>query len=123
MGVSLDKKLEFSLGPKVTGPYTYNVTSSERAANEPCAYDNEMLILIFGYDIPIFYLKKNVQTIFPSRIAVEGIKSVPSVCVWVYSGYIILHYNGIWATCAPGRRNMHHSGAICTTVHKGDYVF
>ncbi len=25
--------------------------------------------------------------------------------------------------CAPGRRNMHHSGAICTTVHKGDYVF
>ncbi len=33
-----------------------------------------------------------------------------SVClsVWVYSGYIIHHYNGIWGTCAPGRRNMHH---------------
>ncbi len=25
--------------------------------------------------------------------------------------------------CAPGRRNMHHQGAICTMVHKGDYVF
>ncbi len=36
------------------------------------------------------------------------------VCVWVYSGYIIHHYNGIWGTCAPGRRTM---------VHKGDYVF
>ncbi len=48
-----------------------------------------------------------------------------SVClsVWVYPGHIIHHFNGIWATCAPGRRNMHHSGAICTTVHKGDYVF
>ena len=50
-----------------------------------------------------------------------------SVCVcvfvWVYSGHIIHHYNGIWGTCAPGRRNMHHSGAICTMVHKGDYVF
>ena len=48
-----------------------------------------------------------------------------SVClsVWVYPGHIIHHYAGIWATCAPGRRNMHHSGAICTTVHKGDYVF
>ncbi len=52
-----------------------------------------------------------------------------SVCVcvclsvWVYPGHIIHHYKGIWATCAPGRRNMHHSGAICTTVHKGDYVF
>ncbi len=44
-----------------------------------------------------------------------------SVClsVWVYPRHIIHHYNGIWATCAPGRRNMHHSGAICTTVHKG----
>ncbi len=49
----------------------------------------------------------------------------PSVClsVWVYPGHIIHHYNGIWATCAPGRRNLHHSGAICTTVHKGDYIF
>ncbi len=48
-----------------------------------------------------------------------------SVClpVWVYSGHIIHHYNGIWGTCAPGRRNMHHSGAMCTTVHKRDYVF
>ncbi len=45
------------------------------------------------------------------------------LCVWVYPGHIIHHYIGIWATCAPGRRNMHHSGAICTTVHKGDYVF
>ncbi len=48
-----------------------------------------------------------------------------SVClsVWVYEGHIIHPYNGKWRTCAPGRRNMHHSGAICTTVHKGDYVF
>ncbi len=38
--------------------------------------------------------------------------------VWVYPGHLIHHYAGIWATCAPGRRNMHHSGAICTTVHK-----
>ncbi len=55
----------------------------------------------------------------------EVILSVPCVClsVWVYSGHIIHHYNGIWGSCAPGRRNMHHWGAICTTVHKGDYVF
>ncbi len=35
------------------------------------------------------------------------------------------HYNGIWGTCAcaPERRNMHHQGAICTMVHKGDYIF
>ncbi len=48
-----------------------------------------------------------------------------SVClsVCVYSGYIIHHYNGIWGTCAPSGRNMHHHGAICTMVHKGDYVF
>ncbi len=39
------------------------------------------------------------------------------------SGYIIHHYNGIWGTCAPGRRNMHHQGAICTMMHKGDYIF
>ncbi len=45
------------------------------------------------------------------------------LCVWVYSGYIIHHYNGIWGTCAPGRRNMHQQGVICTMVHKGDYVF
>ncbi len=43
--------------------------------------------------------------------------------IWVYEGHIIHHYTGKWRTCAPGRRNMHHSGAICTTVHKGDYVF
>ncbi len=36
---------------------------------------------------------------------------------------VIHHYNGIWGTCAPGRRNMHHQGVICTMVHKGDYVF
>ncbi len=42
------------------------------------------------------------------------------VSLWVYSGYIIHHYNGIWGTCAPGRRNMHHQGVICTIVHKGD---
>ncbi len=48
-----------------------------------------------------------------------------SVClsVCVYSGYIMHHYNGIWDTCAPGRRNMHHQGARCTMVHKGDYIF
>ncbi len=57
---------------------------------------------------------------FPPASAVEGIKSLPSVrlsvcpSVWVYSGYIIHHYNGIWGTCAPGRRNMHHQGALCT---------
>ncbi len=50
---------------------------------------------------------------------------VASIClsVCVYSGYIMYHYNGIWGTCAPGRRNMHHQGAICTMVHKGDYIF
>ncbi len=50
--------------------------------------------------------------------------SIP-VCVleWVYSGYIIHHYNGIWGTCAPGRHNMHHQAAMCTMVHKGDYIF
>ncbi len=31
-------------------------------------------------------------------------------------------YNGIWGTCAPSGRNMHHQGAICTMVHKGDYM-
>ncbi len=51
--------------------------------------------------------------------------STPPVClsVWVYSGYIMHHYKGIWGTCAPGRRGMHHSGAICTMEHKGDYIF
>ncbi len=43
--------------------------------------------------------------------------------MWVYSGHIIHHYNGIWGTCAPGRRNMHHHDAKCTMVHKGDYIF
>ncbi len=33
------------------------------------------------------------------------------------------HYNGIWGTCAPPGRNMHHQGAICTMVHKGDHIF
>ncbi len=28
-----------------------------------------------------------------------------------------------WGTCAPSGRNMHHQGAICTMVHKGDYIF
>ncbi len=44
-----------------------------------------------------------------------------SVCV--YSGYIMHHYNGIWGTCAPAGCKMHHQGAICTMVHKGDYIF
>ncbi len=44
-----------------------------------------------------------------------------SVCV--YSGYIMHHYNGIWGTCAPAGRNMHHQGTICTMVQKGDYIF
>ncbi len=44
-----------------------------------------------------------------------------SVCV--YSGYIMHQYNGIWGTCAPAGRNMHHQGAICTMMHKGDYIF
>ena len=52
-----------------------------------------------------------------------GMSVCVCVSVCVYSGYIIHHYNGIWGTCAPGRRNMHHQGAICTMVHKGDYVF
>ncbi len=49
------------------------------------------------------------------------------VCVWVYSasGYIMHHYNGIWGrpTCAPSGRNMHHQAAMCTMVHKVDYIF
>ncbi len=34
--------------------------------------------------------------------------STLSVCLslCVYSGYIMHHYNGIWGTCAPGRRNI-----------------
>ncbi len=68
----------------------------------------------------------------PTRLLEDVILSVwcvliwfMSVCLfwWVYSGHIIHHYNGIWGTCAPGRRNMHQEGAICTTVHKGEYVF
>ncbi len=61
----------------------------------------------------------------PPALAEDVIFSVASVCVsvWVYSGHIRHHYNGIWGTCAPGRRNMHHQGAKCTMVHKGDYVF
>ncbi len=54
---------------------------------------------------------------------VASVRLSVRLSVWVYSGHIIHHYNGIWGTCAPGRRNMHHQGAICTTVHKGDYVF
>ncbi len=48
-----------------------------------------------------------------------------SIClsVCVYSGYIMHHYNGIWGTCAPSGRNMHLQGAMCTMVHKGDYIF
>ncbi len=50
----------------------------------------------------------------------------PSVCVclqvWVYPGHIIHHYAGIWATCAPGRRNMHHGaqGGLCFLKNSGD---
>ncbi len=33
------------------------------------------------------------------------------------------HYNGTWGTCAPSGRNMHHQGAMCTMVHKGDHIF
>ncbi len=42
--------------------------------------------------------------------------------VWVYSGYIIHHYNSIWGTCAPGRRNMHHGaqGRLCFLKNSGD---
>ncbi len=29
----------------------------------------------------------------------------------------------IRGTCAPSGRNMHHQGAMCTMVHKGDYIF
>ncbi len=56
------------------------------------------------------------------REAREIMHLVVSVCpfVCVYSGYIMHHYNGIWGTCAPSGRNMHHQGAICTMVHKGD---
>ncbi len=68
--------------------------------------------------------------IFQTHLSMSVFLAVhPSAClsvclsVWVYSGHIIHHFNGIWGTCAPGRRNMHHQGAICTTVHKGDYVF
>ncbi len=45
------------------------------------------------------------------------------LCVCVYSGYIMYHYNGIWGTCAPSGCNMHHQGAMCTMVHKGDHIF
>ncbi len=31
--------------------------------------------------------------------------------------------NGIWGPCAPSGRNMHHQAAMCTMVHKGDYIF
>ncbi len=70
------------------------------------------------------------KTLIPSRISSRGYKiGLVCVCVcvficqWVYSGHIIHQYNGIWGTCAPVRRNMHHQCAICTMVHKGDYVF
>ncbi len=48
-----------------------------------------------------------------------------SVClsICVYSGYIMHHFNGIWGTCAPAGRNMHHQGAIrmsvCLSVQVG----
>ncbi len=50
------------------------------------------------------------RTLLPPAVAEEVTFLVASVClsVWVYSGHIIHHYNGIWGTCAPGRRNMHH---------------
>ncbi len=64
------------------------------------------------------YLKNHKHKLITSPL----VSLCVCVSVWVYSGYII-HYNGIWGTCAPGRRNMHHQGAICTMVHKGDYVF
>ncbi len=83
--------------------------------------------------IPIMCVCMNLQTCraqfvlqqkAPVHVQSFSLPHKLSVClsVWVYPGHMIHHYNGRWATCAPGRRNMHHSGAICTTVHKGDYV-
>ncbi len=48
--------------------------------------------------------------IFPSRVSGRGYKIGPvcvsvGVSVWVYSGYNMHHYNGIWGTCAPSGRN------------------
>ena len=40
-----------------------------------------------------------------------------------FPSYIMYHYNGIWGSCAPSGRNMHHQAAMCTMVHKGDYIF
>ncbi len=49
---------------------------------------------------------------------------LPSVCVFVcvYSGYIMHHYNGIWGTCAPSGRNMHHGaqGRLYFWKNSGD---
>ncbi len=36
------------------------------------------------------------------------------------------HYNCIWGPCSPSLAsglNMHHQAAMCTMVHKGEYIF
>ncbi len=44
--------------------------------------------------------------VIPSHVSSWGYKNGPvCVLVWVYSGHIIHHYNGIWGTCAPA---LHH---------------
>ena len=47
----------------------------------------------------------------------------PSIFSLNFPSYIMYHYNGILGPCAPSGRNMHHQAAMCTMVHKGDYIF
>ena len=60
-----------------------------------------------------FDLRQSTLLSPPVQVAWWAHMQSASLSVCVYSGYIMHHYNGIW-------RNMHHQGAICTMVHKGD---
>ncbi len=101
---------------------------------------NDHVSVLWKYVYPIKYIYKIeiIDHVYPPRpylsiprfyclpepaLGKPRITGRPCVYVWVYSGHIIHHYNGIWGTCAPGGHNMYHQGAKCTMVHKGDYIF
>ena len=74
---------------------------------------NERNITLNTQFVRVLHSKKRIIVGQSWLSAILGLPTVyvcvcVCVCAWVYSGYIMHHYNGIWGPCAP-------SGAICTT--------
>ncbi len=61
-------------------------------------------------------------------INVTSLRCAPEAAHWSFISQLVIWWvstsvDTIWGTCAPSGRNMHHQAAMCTMVHKGDYIF